>query len=82
MVIDQATFLYLEDLLVRKYKNSSMDSNPILYNTLDIEIQLLSQEDIKRGVNATFPMAERNTLVQSEVPNPTISMNSYLMCLA
>ena len=42
-----------------------------------IEIQLLSQAETSRGINVTFPTNESNIIsVQSEIPNPTISMQA------
>lgn len=41
-----------------------------------IEAQLLSQADIDRGVNVTFPMNKNNISVQSVVPSSTISKQS------
>ena len=38
------------------------------------EVQLHSQANIKNGVNVTFPVQNINISVESEVPNPTISM--------
>ena len=41
---------------------------------LGIEVQLYSQAKIESGVNVTFPIQNINISVESEVPNPTISM--------
>ena len=38
-----------------------------------IEAQSLSQVDIEKGVNVTFPMKGGNISAQSEVPSATIS---------
>ena len=43
-----------------------------------IEAQILSQEDIDKGVNVTFPTANANNItVKSEVPSSTISKHSF-----
>ena len=39
-----------------------------------IEAQLLSQADIDKGINVTFPMQGSNISIKSEVPSSTISM--------
>jgi len=46
------------------------------YIPTGIEAQLLSQADIDRGVNVTFPEKGNNISVQSEVPTATISMQN------
>ena len=43
---------------------------------IGIEAQLLSQADIDRGVNVTFPINQSNISYKSKVPNPTISMQT------
>ena len=45
--------------------------------SIGIEAQLLSQADIERGVNVTFPMQNSNISVQSEVPSSTISKQTF-----
>ena len=44
--------------------------------SIDIEAQLLSQADIDRGVDVTFPIIQSNISVKSEVPSSTISKNT------
>lgn len=47
-----------------------------------IEAQILSQEDINKGVNVTFPTANANNIaVKSEVPSSTISKHGFLDCV-
>ena len=47
-----------------------------------IEAQILSQEDIDKGVNVTFPTANANNItVKSEVPSSTISKHGFLDCV-
>ena len=43
-------------------------------NPVAVEAQLLSEADINSGVNVTFPMKDMIAPVESEVPNPTLSM--------
>ena len=45
--------------------------------SIGIEAQLLSQVDIERGVNITFPLQNSNISVQSEVPSSTISKQIF-----
>ena len=47
----------------------------ILCDATGIEVQLYSQAKIESGVNVTFPVQNINISVESEVPNPTISMH-------
>ena len=44
---------------------------------IGIEAQLLSQADIDKGINVTFPMKDSNISVQSEVPSSTISKQTF-----
>ena len=44
---------------------------------IGIEAQLLSQADIQRGVNVTFPMKASNISVRSVVPSSTISKQYF-----
>ena len=46
--------------------------------SIGIEAQLLSQADIRRGINVTFPiMNNSNISVQSEVPSSIISKQTF-----
>ena len=45
--------------------------------SIGIEAQLLSQADLRRGVNVTFPMKDSNISVQSVVPSSIISKQSF-----
>ena len=48
-------------------------------NPVVLEVQLLSEEDINSGVNVTFPTKDTIVSVESEVPNPTLSMQIMYM---
>ena len=74
MVINLPVLLIQESPLVRSYDTPSLLS---ITTTIGIEAQLLSEADIERGVNVSFPMNDSNISVQSEVPNPTISKNTF-----
>ena len=45
--------------------------------SIGIEIQLLSQADIDKGVDVTFPMNSNNISVRSVVPHSTISKQTF-----
>ena len=45
--------------------------------SVGIEAQLLSDADIQRGVNVTFPMKDSNISVESEVPTATLSKQTF-----
>ena len=47
-----------------------------------IEVQLLSEADVNRGISVSFPVNEDNIPVQSEVPSSTISKQSFLNYVA
>ena len=50
----------------------------VIITSLGIEAQLLSQSDIDRRVNVTFPMKGSNISVRSNVPSTVLSMHKYL----
>ena len=45
--------------------------------SIGIEAQLLSDADIQRGVNVTFPMKDSNISVKSVVPTATLSKQTF-----
>ena len=45
--------------------------------SIGIEVQLLSQADMDKGVDVTFPMNSTNISVRSVVPSSTISKQTF-----
>lgn len=79
MVISHPIFLNQEIPLVSKPIFNSTNSIIIMIITsLGIEAQLLSESDIDRRVNVTFPMKGSNISVRSNVPSTVLSMHKYL----